>query len=119
MTRSAAARTTNHPRHPAGAFAALADPTRRAIFEALARSPCAVGELADRLPVSRPAVSQHLRVLQDVALITMERAGTRHVYSIDRAGLAAVRRYFDDLYTQALANFKVLAESTYQRKDKR
>ena len=103
---------------PAGAFAALAHPTRRAIFEALARAPSSVGDLADHFPVSRPAVSQHLRVLQDVALVSMERAGTRHIYSVDREGLASVRRYFDELYTQALGNFKALAEASYQREDK-
>jgi DNA-binding transcriptional ArsR family regulator len=101
-----------------GAFSALADPTRRAIFEALAHAPRSVGELAERFPVSRPAVSQHLRVLQDVALVSMQRAGTRHIYSVDREGLASVRRYLDELYTQALGNFKALAEATYQRGDK-
>jgi DNA-binding transcriptional ArsR family regulator len=84
---------------------ALGDPTRRAIFERLADGPRAVGELASGLPVTRPAVSQHLRVLKDAGLVTDRRAGTRRYYQLDPAGVGAVRAYFDRFWTQALAAF--------------
>jgi DNA-binding transcriptional ArsR family regulator len=90
---------------------ALGDPTRRAIFEQLRRGPRAVGEIAGELPVSRPAVSQHLRVLREAGLVTERRDGTRRLYRLDPEGLALVRRYFDDFWTEALAGFKAAAES--------
>jgi DNA-binding transcriptional ArsR family regulator len=90
---------------------ALGDPTRRAIFEQLRRGPRAVGEIAGELPVSRPAVSQHLRVLKEAGLVTERRDGTRRLYRLDPEGLALVRRYFDDFWTEALAGFKAAAES--------
>ena len=93
------------------AMDALGDPTRRAIFEQLREGPRAVGEIAGDLPVSRPAVSQHLRVLKEAGLVTERRDGTRRLYRLDPDGLAQVRRYFDDFWTEALAGFKAAAES--------
>ena len=93
------------------AMDALGDPTRRAIFEQLRRGPRAVGEIAGELPVSRPAVSQHLRVLKEAGLVTERRDGTRRLYRLDPDGLAQVRRYFDDFWTEALAGFKAAADS--------
>ena len=95
--------------NPAVALTALADPTRRAIFERLARSPSAVGDLAREFPVSRPAVSQHLKVLKSAGLVTDQAAGTRRVYSVDAAGVAAVREYFEQFWQQSLASFRAAA----------
>jgi DNA-binding transcriptional ArsR family regulator len=92
------------------AINALGDPTRRAILERLAGGPRSVGELADGLPVSRPAVSQHLRVLKEARLVTERRHGTRRVYRVDPKGLAELRAYFDNFWTHALADFKAAAE---------
>jgi DNA-binding transcriptional ArsR family regulator len=92
-------------------IAALADPTRRAVFERLQKGPRPVGDIARELPVSRPAVSQHLRVLKDAGLVTERRDGTRRLYRIDPDGLAAIRDYFDDFWNEALAAFKAAAES--------
>ena len=92
------------------AMDALGDPTRRAIFEQLRRGPRAVGEIASELPVSRPAVSQHLRVLKDAGLVTERRDGTRRLYRLDPDGLGELRDYFDDFWTEALAGFKAAAE---------
>jgi DNA-binding transcriptional ArsR family regulator len=89
---------------------ALGDPTRRAIFERLAERPRAVGELASELPVSRPAVSQHLKVLKHARLVTDQRAGTRRVYQVDPDGLRALRGYLDHFWDQALAGFKTTVE---------
>jgi DNA-binding transcriptional ArsR family regulator len=89
---------------------ALGDPTRRTIFERLAQRPMAVGELAGELPVSRPAVSQHLRVLKDAGLVRERPEGTRRVYRIDPEGVGAIRAYFDRFWDQALADFKAEAE---------
>jgi DNA-binding transcriptional ArsR family regulator len=94
----------------ADALTALGDPTRRAVFERLAAGPRAVGELAATLPVSRPAVSQHLRVLKRAGLVRDTAQGTRRLYSVDPDGLAAVRAYFDRFWEQGLQNFKDLAE---------
>ena len=94
-----------------GALAALADPTRRAVFERLRGGPRAVGELARDLPVSRPAVSQHLRVLKDAGLVTERRDGTRRIYRLDPEGLASLREAFDEFWTEALASFKAAAEA--------
>ena len=85
---------------------ALGDPTRRAVFERLRTGPKAVGELAAGLPVSRPAVSQHLRVLREAGLVSERREGTRHVYRADPRGLAELRAYFDDFWVRALEAFK-------------
>jgi len=92
------------------AFAALADPTRRAIFERLAARPLAVGRIAARLPVSRPAVSQHLRVLKDAGLVVDRQEGARRVYRVDERGIAAMRSYLDRFWDKALAAFKAAAE---------
>jgi DNA-binding transcriptional ArsR family regulator len=93
---------------------ALGDPTRRAIFERLAAGPRAVGELASELPVSRPAVSQHLKVLKDAGLVVDTAAGTRRLYRLDPAGVGAVRAYFDAFWNQALAAFKAAVEQEVQ-----
>jgi DNA-binding transcriptional ArsR family regulator len=92
------------------ALTALADPTRRAIFERLARSPGAVGELASKLPVSRPAVSQHLKVLKQAGLVVHRTHGTRNVYEIDPHGLGALRAWLDQFWTDALEAFKAEVE---------
>ena len=94
----------------------LADPTRRSIFERLGSGPRAVVELADGLPVSRPAVSQHLRVLKEAGLVVDRRAGTRRLYQLDPTGLDALRSYLDRFWDQALAAFKVAAEREARRK---
>lgn len=91
-------------------FAALADPTRRAIFERLAAGPRPVGELARGLPVSRPAVSQHLKVLKDAGLVVDRHEGNRSIYQVNPDGLGALRAYLDQFWKQALAAFKVAAE---------
>jgi DNA-binding transcriptional ArsR family regulator len=93
---------------------ALADPTRRAIFERLAKSPSAVGELARELPVSRPAVSQHLKVLKSAGLVIDQPVGTRRVYSVDPAGIGTIRDYFDEFWQQALARFATAATQPTQ-----
>jgi DNA-binding transcriptional ArsR family regulator len=92
------------------AIAALGDPTRRAVFESLRSGPQAVGELAKGLPVSRPAVSQHLRVLKEAGLVSERRAGTRRIYSLDPNGLAGLRAYFDEFWAGALAAYKTEVE---------
>jgi DNA-binding transcriptional ArsR family regulator len=94
---------------------ALGDPTRRAILERLLDGPLAVVEIARALPVSRPAVSQHLKVLKDVGLVTDRAIGTRRLYAIDRAGLAAIREYFDRFWDKALDEFRRVAEESYAR----
>jgi len=91
-------------------FAALADPTRRQVFERLAKRALSVGAIADELPVSRPAVSQHLRVLTQAGLVTHDRDGTRRVYRVDPRGIEAMRRYLDKFWDRALAAFKAAAE---------
>jgi DNA-binding transcriptional ArsR family regulator len=92
-------------------MAALADPTRRAIFERLREGPRPVGELARELPVSRPAVSQHLRVLKEAGLVTERRNGTQRLYRIEPDAVAELRAYFDDFWSRALEAFKAAAES--------
>lgn len=87
------------------ALTALGDPTRREIFERLADGPRSVGELAQDLPVSRPAVSQHLRHLKEAGLVTDHAEGTRRVYRIDPAGLGAIRQWLDRFWDDALAAF--------------
>ena len=90
---------------------AVGDGTRRAILERLLEHPAAVGELAAGLPVSRPAVSQHLRVLKDAGLVTDRQAGTRRIYAVDPAGIGEVREYWERFWSQALAGFKALADA--------
>lgn len=94
-----------------GALDALGDPTRRAIFERLGRGPCAVGELAAELPVSRPAVSQHLKVLKQAGLVADEAVGTRRIYRLDPGGIDAMRAYFTRFWTTATASFREQAEA--------
>jgi DNA-binding transcriptional ArsR family regulator len=94
---------------PAG-LTALADPTRRAIFELLAERPRSVGELAGGLPVSRPAVSQHLKVLKEAGLVSDSANGTRRVYQVNPDGLAALRAYLEGFWNRALRAFKAAAE---------
>ena len=94
---------------------ALGDPTRRTIFERLRRGPRPVGELADGLPVSRPAVSQHLRVLKEAGLVSERREGTRRVYRVDPDGVAGLRAYFDRFWDEALAAYAAAAEREEKR----
>jgi DNA-binding transcriptional ArsR family regulator len=97
--------TNGHP------LDALGDPTRRQIFELLRSGPRSVGDLADDLPVSRPAVSQHLRVLEEARLVTHRKNGTRHLYELDSAGVGALREWVDAFWSEALARFKAAAET--------
>ena len=96
---------------------ALGDGTRRLILERLRRGPLAVGELAAELPVSRPAVSQHLRVLKEAGLVTERRNGTRRLYRVDTDGLAEVRDYLDSFWTDVLAAFEAAAEAEAEKED--
>jgi len=91
-------------------FAALADPTRRAIFEKLADEPQSVGSLAAEMPVSRPAVSQHLKALKEAGLVEDQAQGTSRIYRIDPNGLGPIRRWLDEQWDKSLAAFKALAE---------
>jgi DNA-binding transcriptional ArsR family regulator len=91
-------------------FAALGDPTRREIFARIAERPRAVGELARELPVSRPAVSQHLKVLKNAGLVVDRAQGNRRVYQADPAGVAALRAQLDTFWNQALASYEELVE---------
>lgn len=98
------------------AFNALGDPTRRAIFEKLQNRPMAVVDIANGLPISRPAVSQHLKVLKEAKLITLKTVGNNNIYQLNREGILAMRNYLDKFWDDALANFKVLAEQTEKNK---
>ena len=98
--------TNGHP------LDALGDPTRRRVFELLRGGARSVGELADQLPVSRPAVSQHLRVLENAGLVVHTRAGTRHLYELDASGVGALRDWVDGFWNEALARFKAAAEAS-------
>ena len=93
---------------------ALADPTRRRVFARVAAGPCSVTEVARHLPVSRPAVSQHLRVLLDARLVEVHRRGREHIYRPRPEGLDLLRRELESYWTQTLAAFKDLAEQTYR-----
>jgi DNA-binding transcriptional ArsR family regulator len=94
----------------ASAMDALGDPTRRRIFELLRAGPRAVSEIAAELPVSRPAVSQHLRVLKEAGLVSERPEGTRRIYRLDPQGLGEVRAYFDRFWETALASFEAAVE---------
>jgi DNA-binding transcriptional ArsR family regulator len=98
--------SANHAR----GFAALADPTRRLIFERLARRPMSVGKLAAGLEVTRGAVSQHLKILKDADLVAHEQEGTRNIYRVDARGVEAMRAYLDRFWDRALAAFQAAAE---------
>lgn len=91
---------------------ALADPTRRTIFELVVARPRAVGELASELPVTRPAVSQHLKLLKSAGLVRDHAEGTRRIYRVDPTGLAELRAQLDRFWNHALANFKEIVEQT-------
>lgn len=91
---------------------ALGDPTRRSVVELLREGERSVGDLAGDLPVSRPAVSQHLKVLKGAGLVTERRDGTRHLYAIDPSGLAALRTYLESFWDTALASFKEVADGS-------
>ncbi|GIJ43489.1 transcriptional regulator [Virgisporangium aliadipatigenens] len=95
---------------------ALGDPTRRAIVECLAERPRAVGELAELLPISRPAVSQHLKVLKDAGLVEDRAAGTRRVYRLNPAGVAALRDQLDTFWRRALDGFQDVVEEPNEEK---
>lgn len=101
------------------ALDALGDPTRRRILEVLRDGERAVGDLAAGLPVSRPAVSQHLRVLKGAGLVTERPDGTRHLYSIDAAGLAVLRTYLETFWDRALSSFKDAADQAAGGGDRR
>jgi DNA-binding transcriptional ArsR family regulator len=98
---------------------ALGDPTRRAVFERLASGPLAVVDIARTLPVSRPAVSQHLKVLKDAGLVTDRAEGTRRLYAVDREGLSAIREYFDRFWDEALDAFRRAAEESNPEKKRK
>ena len=91
-------------------WTALADPTRRAVFELLVERPCSVGQLARVLPVSRPAVSQHLKILKDAGLVADSQAGKQRIYRVDREGLAALRAELDRFWSKSLAGYKLAVE---------
>jgi DNA-binding transcriptional ArsR family regulator len=94
----------------ADGWSALGDPTRRAIFERLAERPRAVGELASELPVSRPAVSQHLKVLKEAGLVVDRRAGNRRIYQVNADGVGALRADLERFWNKALAAYKQVVE---------
>ena len=98
--------------YEAAQWTALGDPTRRVILERLAERPRAVGELASGLPVSRPAVSQHLKVLKRAGLVADQAIGTRRIYRLDPDGLSVLRAQLERFWTQALANYKQLVEQS-------
>jgi DNA-binding transcriptional ArsR family regulator len=94
----------------------LADPTRLAVFERLAKGPAAVHQIAEGLPVTRPAVSQHLRVLKDAKLVFVRQIGNRRIYQLDPAGIESIRAYFDQFWGDALGSFKSFTENTETQK---
>ena len=97
---------------------ALGDPTRRAILGQLRRGPKSVGALAKAFPISRPAISQHLRILKDARLVSDRAEGTRRVYQLDPAGFESVRAYLDQFWTTALDAFKAKADAETPRDDR-
>jgi DNA-binding transcriptional ArsR family regulator len=104
--------------YQADAWAALGDPTRRAIFERIVELPRAVGQLAAELPVSRPAVSQHLKVLREAGLVVERRAGTRRIYAVNPQGIGALRAELDRFWSKALTAYKHLVEQEPTEKEK-
>lgn len=95
---------------------ALGDASRRAIIERLANGPQSVGEIAAQLPISRPAVSRHLRLLKSVGLVSVERVGTRHFYALDCAGRDAVKEYLDRVWAEAATRFQMVARNLRPRR---
>lgn len=102
--------------YQADSFAALGDPTRRRVFERLGMGPASVGEIAAGLPVSRPAVSQHLKVLKEAGLVTDKPDGTRRVYQIDPHGLGQLRAWFDQFWTVALDAYAAEVERQVKKR---
>ena len=102
--------------NPSAAFDALGDPTRRAILEVLAVGPASVQSIADRLPVSRPAVSRHLKVLKGACLVQDEAIGTRRLYRLRGEGVDAIAEYFADLWGDAASRFRLVVENTSDRR---
>ena len=100
---------------PGDPFNALGDPNRRAIVELLRTGDRSVSELAKELPISRPAVSRHLRLLKEAGLVADRAEGTRRLYRLDGGGIAAVREYLEDVWGEAAARFRLLAENTSER----
>ena len=100
----------------AGPFEALADPNRRAILELLGEGSRSVQQLADALPISRPAVSRHLRLLKEAGLVDTEVHGTRHVYRLQGEGVAAVQRYLESVWGEVAGRFRLVAENTTPRR---
>jgi DNA-binding transcriptional ArsR family regulator len=98
-------------------FDALGDPHRRAIVELLSERPRSVREIADTLPISRPAVSRHLRLLKEAGLVADESAGTRRLYRLDETGAEAVRSYLERVWGEALTRFRLVAENTAPARD--
>ncbi|KAA0018932.1 ArsR/SmtB family transcription factor [Antrihabitans cavernicola] len=96
-------------------WGALADKTRRTILERLAAGPCAVGDIARGMPISRPAVSQHLKVLKDAGLVCDRAAGTRRIYQLDPNGMEALRAQLDRFWSQSLAAYKEVVEHDEER----
>jgi DNA-binding transcriptional ArsR family regulator len=101
------------------ALQALADPTRRAVFDRIRARASSVTELAEGLPVSRPAVSQHLKLLKNAGLVTERKSGTRRIYAVNLQGVAELRRYLDGMWDDALAAFKAAAEPKRSRRRER
>jgi DNA-binding transcriptional ArsR family regulator len=100
-------------------FGALGDPNRRTIVAMLARGPHSVRELADQMPISRPAVSRHLRLLHEAGLVTVEARGTRRLYQLDDLGARAVRDFLEQVWGEAAARFRLAAENTAPRSKRR
>jgi DNA-binding transcriptional ArsR family regulator len=97
------------------ALDALGDPNRRAIVELLSRGGKSVQQIADQLPISRPAVSRHLRLLKGAGLVRDRAEGTRHVYELRDEGVAAIRAYFAEVWDRAIPRFRIVAENTRER----
>jgi DNA-binding transcriptional ArsR family regulator len=102
---------------PGDPFDALGDPNRRAIVELLSAGDRSVSELAGELPISRPAVSRHLRLLKEAGLVADRAEGTRRLYRLDDEGIAAVREYLEQIWGEAAARFRLLAENTSERRE--
>ncbi len=96
---------------------ALADPTRLSVFERVAKGPAAVNEIAKEFPVSRPAISQHLKILKEVGLVFDRQAGNRRIYQVDPNGIESLRNYFDQFWGDALHSFKAFAENQKQNEN--
>jgi DNA-binding transcriptional ArsR family regulator len=103
-------------RQPDDALSVLGDASRRAILERLTRGPQSVGDIAAKLPISRPAVSRHLRLLQSVGLVSVTRVGTRHFYRLDSAGTEAVKEYLDRVWGEAATRFQLVARNLRPRR---